>query len=188
MKIETLDRVDKNNNIIGQVSRDEAHGNPEIIHRVVHILVFNSSGELFLQKRGLFKDVQPGKWDTSVGGHIEAGESIMDGAKREMAEELGIENAPLRELYQYLHSNDYESELVTSFDTIWDGPIKLQTDEIDDGRFWRLMDIESESSIQTFTPNFLDELSRYRSYHETRGKSGHFKTSDPNSDDRIIVR
>lgn len=162
--LELLDLVDQQDRVIGQAVRSEVHGNPALIHRVVHILVFNTKGELYLQKRGLNKDVQPGKWDTSVGGHLDAGECQEEGAVREMAEELGISDAPLKRLYQYLHTNDYESELVTSFETIWDGQITLQTSEIDDGRFWSLKDIEASARQGIFTPNFLDELSRYKEY------------------------
>ena len=101
MTKEVFDIVDEDDRIIGQATRDEVHGNPGLIHRVVHILVFNRSNDIYLQKRSKNKDVQPGKWDTSVGGHVDKDESYKDAAVREMEEELGIKGVPLKFLYKY---------------------------------------------------------------------------------------
>lgn len=156
--------VDKNDRIIGQAARSEVHGNPELIHRVSHVLVFNSQGALFLQKRALSKDVQPGRWDTSVGGHVDKNESYATAAMREMKEELGFTPGSIQFLYKYLHSNDYESEYVSTFRCTWDGPIYINRDEIMDGRFWTLNEIRSHRDRSAFTPNFLDELDRFQAY------------------------
>ena len=83
MKEEIFTVVDKNDQPVGKATRSEVHGNPKLIHRVSHVLVFNSKGDLFLQKRGLNKDVQPGMWDTSVGGHVDFGEDYKTAALRE---------------------------------------------------------------------------------------------------------
>lgn len=174
---ELLDIVDDDDNVIGQAARNEVHGNPALMHRVVHVLVFNSQGHLFLQKRADDKDVQPGKWDTSVGGHVDAGEERYSAAIRELSEELNIpgrgipgrgKTPPrLEHLYDYRHSNDYESELVSTWMTIWDGGIEVQLSEISEGRFWDLKEIDllagRSSETSPFTPNFLDELKRWRS-------------------------
>ena len=161
---EILDIVDENDRVTGRASRDEVHGNPNLIHRVVHVLVFNSDGDLYLQKRAMDKLVQPGKWDTSVGGHIDLGELYKSAALRETAEELGIDAEEDRFEYQYkyLHRNDFESEYVSTFRLFWDGDVILQQSEIDDGRFWSLDEIQ-KSDRALFTPNFLDELRRYLS-------------------------
>src|ERR1700690_2049992 len=90
LKREILEIVDKYGTIIGHAERDVLHRNPSLIHRVVHVLVFNNDGGLLLQKRSMTKDIAPGAWDTSVGGHIDPGEDIWDAARREMSEELGI--------------------------------------------------------------------------------------------------
>ncbi len=157
---EIFDIVDENDNVIGRASRNEVHGNPSLIHRVAHVLVFNSSGELFLQERSRTKDVQPGKWDTSVGGHVDAGESYEDAAFREMREELGIRDASVEFLYTYLHRNSYESEYVKTYRCIWNGFIQTDPEEIEEGRFWSLKSIK-KADPGLFTPNFLDELERY---------------------------
>ena len=84
MSNEIFDIFDENDQLIGQAARSECHGNPALIHRVAHVLVFNSQGALILQKRSPHKDIQPGKWDTSVGGHLLPGESYEAGAYRGM--------------------------------------------------------------------------------------------------------
>ena len=173
---EIFDLVDDNDQVIGRATRNEAHGNPKLLHRVVHVLVFDSLGRLYLQKRADDKDVQPGKWDSSVGGHVDAGEDREAAALRELSEELGIpgrgvpeagvSSPPLQFLHRYRHGNDFESELVTTWITRWDGPIHLQESEISEGRFWDLEEIdllvERVDIPGPFTPNFLDELRRWR--------------------------
>ncbi|MBI4689476.1 MAG: NUDIX domain-containing protein [Nitrospirae bacterium] len=102
---ELIEIINEHGEIIGIAPRSKVHGNPSLIHRVVHVLVFNKERELFLQKRSNNKDVAPGKWDTSVGGHVGPGEEPFDAAKREMEEELGITKCNLQFLYTYLHTN-----------------------------------------------------------------------------------
>ena len=86
---ELLDVVDENDTVIGVKTRGEIHARG-LMHRAVHILLFNSKHELFLQKRSMSKDEQPGKWDSSAAGHVDSGEAYVDCARREIAEELGI--------------------------------------------------------------------------------------------------
>ncbi|MCG8336683.1 MAG: NUDIX domain-containing protein [Proteobacteria bacterium] len=164
MKEEVFTVVNKDDQPIGKATRSEVHGNPELIHRVSHVLVFNSNGQLFLQKRGPQKDVQPGKWDTSVGGHVDLGEDYQDAALRETREELGFEPVTIEFLYKYLHSNNFESEYVSTFSCVWDGPIITNQEEISEGRFWTISEIEGRAKEQVFTPNFLDELQRYQHF------------------------
>ena len=161
MTKEIFDIVDENDQIISQAARDQVHGNPSLIHRVIHILVFNSQNELYLQKRNMNKDVQPGKWDTSVGGHVDKGESYRDAAVREMEEELSIKGPDLKYLYKYRLRNDFESEYISSYHCLWDGAIKTNVHEIEEGRFWRLDEIAQKANSGIFTPNFLDEIGRY---------------------------
>ncbi|MFW5743877.1 MAG: NUDIX hydrolase [Spirochaetota bacterium] len=167
--IEVFDVVDEHDEVVGRARRDEVHGDPSLIHRVAHVLVFNAAGELFLQLRSPDKDVQPNRWDTSVGGHVDAGETYEDAARREMREELGIEGPSLERLYRYRHANDYESEMVTTYRVLWDGPIETDPTEISEGRFWTLAEIAAADRA-LFTPNFLDELARYRSLDASNEK------------------
>ncbi|MBO7626585.1 MAG: NUDIX domain-containing protein, partial [Paludibacteraceae bacterium] len=82
--------IDEDGNVIGKATRRECHSGSMLLHPVVHLHVFNSKGELYLQKRSLSKDIQPGKWDTAVGGHVDYGEEIETALRREAREELGI--------------------------------------------------------------------------------------------------
>ena len=82
--------VDTDGRVMGKASRRECHNGSKILHPVVHLQLFNSRGDLYLQKRALHKDIQPGKWDTAVGGHIDYGESVKNALRREAREELGI--------------------------------------------------------------------------------------------------
>jgi isopentenyl-diphosphate delta-isomerase type 1 len=161
MNDEYFDIVDENNQIVGRASRSECHGNPSLIHRAVHVLVFHPDGRLFLQKRSTSKDVQPGKWDTSVGGHLGSGESYLQAASREMKEELGINKAELTYLYDYSFRNSLESENIRSYKIIYDGHILIDPEEIDDGRFYSLEEIESRLNTDFFTPNFKEEIRHY---------------------------
>ena len=97
---EIFEIVDEDNNIIGTATRAECHGNPELIHRTAHVIIIDDSNRILLQKRSQDKDIQPGKWDTAVGGHLDVGESFKDGAIRELKEELGVSTElPLKFLF-----------------------------------------------------------------------------------------
>ncbi|MEG0024515.1 MAG: 16S rRNA (adenine(1518)-N(6)/adenine(1519)-N(6))-dimethyltransferase RsmA [Akkermansia sp.] len=97
---ELLDVVDSQNQVIGQKTRKEIHeGN--LTHRAVHILVRNKHGAILLQKRSPWKDRHPGVWDSSAAGHVDAGESYMEAAKRELHEELGIDDIELHEVAHF---------------------------------------------------------------------------------------
>ena len=81
--------VDEEGTVVGKATRGECHNGSRLLHAVVHLHVFNSAGEVYLQKRPEWKDIQPGKWDTAVGGHIDYGETPKAALRREVREELG---------------------------------------------------------------------------------------------------
>lgn len=155
---EWFDLVDANGKVTGRAPRSAVHGNPQLLHPVVHVHVFNKNGQLYLQKRAADKDVQPGKWDTSVGGHIRSGESVESALQRESAEELGLKKAEFEPLYRYIMKNDFEAELVHTFRTVFNGPIRVNHEEIQFGRFWKLKEIEKNLGKNIFTPNFEQEF------------------------------
>ncbi|TAN40954.1 MAG: NUDIX domain-containing protein [Nitrospirae bacterium] len=161
MQDELLEIVDQNGNVIATAPRCEIHGNPALLHRVVHVLVFNDAGDLLLQKRSMKKDVAPGKWDTSVGGHMSPGEDLITAAMREMEEELGVVPDNTELLYSYIHSNVYESELVNTYSCVHNGPFSFNGDEIDEVRFWRLDDIRNAFGSGSLSDNFEHEIKMY---------------------------
>ncbi|MBL7032326.1 MAG: NUDIX domain-containing protein [Nitrospira sp.] len=161
---EQLDIVDEDGEKIGTLPRSKIHGDPALLHMVVHVLVFNTMGELLLQKRSMDKDVAPGRWDTSVGGHVNAGEPVEDAVMREMEEELGISTCAPEFLYTYIHSNDYEAELVYTYKCVYDGEIEFQQDEIDEVRPWGLDEIKGTMGKGILSDNFEHEIETYMKY------------------------
>ena len=157
---ELFDVYDENGTWRGRFPRSQCHGDPSLIHRSVHVAVFDRSGQnILLQKRSMNKDIQPGKWDTAVGGHVGAGESVEIAAARELAEELGIEAQP-EFFYESTIRNDIESENVTVFKLVTDGPFDFSRDEIDEIKFFPLAELTAEkiAAREDFTPNLKVEL------------------------------
>jgi len=132
---ELLDVVDIDDRVIGVKTRREIHAQG-LMHRAVHILVFNARGELFLQKRSMSKDENPGQWDSSAAGHVDSGETYLECAIRELEEELGIVlDSPLEYLFHINpdHLNGMEHSPI--YRCVYDGDLRLQADEIDEGKW-----------------------------------------------------
>ena len=126
--------------------------------RLFIFILFNEKGELFLQKRALTKDLLPGKWDTSVGGHVSPGETPEAALKREAEEELGLKKFNYKFIKKYIWKSARERELVYSFTgTSEESPV-VNPDEIDEGRFWPLSEIRNNIGKGIFTPNFEKEF------------------------------
>ena len=156
---ELLPLVDPAGNVIGKATRAECHNGSMLLHPVVHLHVFNEKGELYLQKRPMWKDIQPGKWDTAVGGHVDFGEDIHTALLREAREELGInaEGSELVQMYEF-HS-EREHELVYAHKIVYNKEIK-PSEETDGGRFWTMQEIRDAIGHDILTPNFEQEFMR----------------------------
>ena len=153
--------VDEEGRVIGSATRGECHSGSKLLHPVVHLHVFNSRGEVYLQKRPEWKDIQPGKWDTSVGGHIDYGETPEQALVREVREELGITDFVPERVGQYVFESLREREFVYVHRTLYDGPVHPSTEELDGGRFWTLDEIRSAIGENILTPNFESEFQKF---------------------------
>ena len=154
---EWLPVVDEEGKIIGKAPRSLCHKGDKILHPVVHLHVLNPNGHIYLQKRPMQKLVQPGKWDTAVGGHISFGEDLQTALRREAYEEIGLENFAAKPLGSYRWDTDIESELVYYFISYDFQKIRLHSEEVVEGRFWSPSQIERQLGQDVFTPNFEHE-------------------------------
>lgn len=155
---------DEQGRFAGTISRGHAHDGSRILHPVVHLHVFNSRGQLYLQQRPLWKDIQPGRWDTACGGHVSLGETVDEALRREVSEELGMTDFQPRRISQYIFEGVREREMVYVHTCVYDGPICPSRDELAAGRFWSPEEIAASMGQGVFTPNFEDEyMKRVRS-------------------------
>ena len=133
--------VDESDHVIGSVTRGKAHSDRLLIHRGVWVLVFNDKEELFMQRRSLTKDRNPGMWTLSVGGHVTQGQTYAEAAFREGVEELGIE-LKLLFISKYWFTGEREQEISCIYKTHHNGPFILHPQEISEGRFFPLKKLE----------------------------------------------
>lgn len=161
---ELFEVVDETGRVLGVAPRGRCHGDPSLLHQSVHVFVFDGQHRLFLQRRSLRKDSQPGKWDSSVGGHMAPGEQPLESALRETQEELGFTPGSLTFAHQYIWRTSFESELIRSYVVRHDGPFRLDPDEIDEGRFWTQEEIRQAVGRGLLTPQFEQEFQRLESW------------------------
>ena len=164
MMEELFDIYNASGEHIGTAPRSRCHGDPSLIHRTAHVVVIHpESGALLLQKRAASKDIQPGKWDTAVGGHLALGEDYLTGAKRELAEELGISGeVELFHLFDSLIRNEIESEDVRVFGAYIADGFTFDPGEIDEIKFWSRSELEDPANRRNFTPNLIRELEQLK--------------------------
>jgi isopentenyldiphosphate isomerase len=130
---EIFDVVNERDEVIGRRPRPEVHRDGHK-HRSTHVLVFNSRGEVFLQKRSMLKDTFPGAWDSSAAGHVDRGEDYDHCAMRELREELGLAlSAPPQRLFKLEACPETGQEFVWVYRCQAEGPFTLHPDEIERG-------------------------------------------------------
>ena len=151
---EWLPVVNEQGGVIGKAPRSACHRGEKLLHPVVHLHVLNAQKHIYLQKRPMNKLVQPGKWDTAVGGHISFGETLETALKREAWEEIGLQEFSARLVKTYRWETEIEAELVYSFVSYDFKSIYLHSDEVEEGRFWTQKQIENNLGTGVFTPNF----------------------------------
>lgn len=160
---ELFPEVDEIGTVIDSISRAEAHCGTKRLHPVIHLHLYNSRGELYLQHRAQWKTVQPDKWDTATGGHVDYGESIAEALEREVSEEIGLSaNEYTPELIvRYIYESAIEKELVYVFKAVSDKQPSPSPTETQGGRFWSLREIEDNIGHNVFTPMFEKEYAAY---------------------------
>lgn len=156
--------VDENGNVIDAATRKECHSGSKLLHPVVHLHILNETKDaLYMQKRSMLKDIQPGKWDTAVGGHVDLGENVNMALMREAKEELGLTDFTPSHVVSYVFESEIERELVNTFSAVVNQnevKIVIDPEEISEGRFWTFAEIKENIGKGVFTPNFEQEFER----------------------------
>jgi isopentenyldiphosphate isomerase len=164
MKEEILSVVDENDNIIGEKPRKEVEEN-NLIHRSANIIVENDKGELFVHQRTITRFLYPGMWDTKVGGAVSAGESYEETAKRELGEEIGIKDVELEFLFNQRFRSEGHNANKKIFLCKSNGPMKLQEEEVEQGRFMTFDEIrglEKEGKLSPTAKKVFDDYLEYK--------------------------
>lgn len=156
--------VDECGNVVGKATREECHSGSMLLHPVVHLHIVSKESGIYLQKRSMSKDIQPGKWDTSVGGHVDYGESVKDALMREAREELGFMDFMPIPLEPYVFKSSVERELINPFFVIVKDKIIFNPDkyEVEEGRFWTWSEVNDNIGKNVFTPNFESEYQKFK--------------------------
>ena len=155
--------VEVNGLVTGRATRNYCHSGAKPLHPVIHIHIIDRQSRIYLQKRSMRKDIQPGKWDTAVGGHVSFGESFIEAAYREASEELGLQEFNPIHLETYLFESEIEKEMVCIFAAVGNYDLKPDLDEVEEGRWWPVEEIDSNLNKGIFTPNFESEFRMIRS-------------------------
>lgn len=160
--VEYFPVVEPSGLVIGRSTREYCHGGAKPLHPVIHIHIIDRFSRIYLQKRSMKKDIQPGKWDTAVGGHVSYGESVVEAVYREAFEELRLmEFNPIYiETYQF--ESSVEKEMVSVFAAVGAYDLTPDMDEVDEGRWWPIEEIDANIGKGVFTPNFESEFQMIR--------------------------
>lgn len=154
--------VDPSGLVEGIASRQYCHSGSKVLHPVVHLHIVDRFGRLYLQKRSMKKDIQPGKWDTAVGGHVDFGETLLEALFRESSEELGLREFNPVYIESYVFESEIEKELVNVYAAVGSFTLSPDMDEVDEGRYWDIKDIEENLGKSQMTPNFEQEFIRMK--------------------------
>lgn len=162
--LELLDVVDATDRVVGRAPRGEVH-RLGLRHRAAHILVFNAKAEVFVQRRAWWKECQPGRWDTSAAGHLDAGEDYAVAAVRELEEELGLRaETGLRFLCRLEAGPETGNEFVNVYSFVTEQEPRPDPHEIIEGRWCAAEALEAwmAAEPQSFTAAFREIWNRYR--------------------------
>ena len=153
--------VDPDDRVVDQVPRHVMRAR-SLRHRVTYILVFDSRGRLFVQKRTPTKDLYPGYYDLAAGGVVCVGEDYEQSAVREAREELGITDRRLEFHFKFYFEKDNNKSWGKVYSCVHDGPFTLQAEEVESGEFVELERI-ARGEIEPVTPDTRAVLDRFLS-------------------------
>ena len=148
--------------VVGRATRAYCHSGAKPLHPVIHIHIIDRFSRIYLQKRSMKKDIQPGKWDTAVGGHVSYGENILEAVYREASEELGFSEFNPIYLETYQFESSVEKEMVNVFAVVGSYDLHPDLEEVDEGRWWDIAEIDANIGKGVFTPNFESEFQMIR--------------------------
>lgn len=152
--------VDEADELLGALPRAELRER-RLIGRCTFILLFNSAGELCISRRSLSKALYPGFWDVAAGGMVGAHESYAQSAARELEEELGVAGVALRFHGKFLFDQLDNRLWCAVYSLVWDGPLKLQPEEVTEAHFASLAQVEADRRHLPYCPDSLVALERY---------------------------
>lgn len=157
---ELVDVVDAQDRVVGRATRGEMRAR-RLRHRATYLLVFNGRGELFVHLRTATKDVYPSHWDVAVGGVVAAGESYDEGARRELAEEVGIHGVRPQVLFDLAYEDATNQVNGRVYRVTWDGPLALQAEEVVRGAWLPLAAVRERMRTEPFCPDGVAVFERY---------------------------
>ena len=154
--------VEPNGLVVARAARDYCHSGAKPLHPVVHLHVIDRYSRIYLQKRPLTKKIQPGKWDTAVGGHVSYGEQLLEALYRESYEELRFNEYNPIAIVSYEFESEIEKELVNVYAAVGGFELHPDPEELDGGKWWELEEIDANIGKGVFTPNFESEFKMIR--------------------------
>lgn len=153
---ERVIQVDEQDQPLAVVSREQVQ-RQGLITRCTYIFVYNSAGLLCMHRRTAHKRLYPGFWDLAAGGLVAAGETYLQGAERELEEELGISGVPLQEHGRFFYQSPESRLWGAVYSCLWDGPIRMQAEEVMDLR-WIDPSASWRRAGESYTPDSLQAL------------------------------
>ena len=160
--VEFFPVVEPNGLVVARATREYCHSGAKPLHPVVHLHIIDRFSRIYLQKRPLFKKIQPGKWDTAVGGHVSYGEHLLEALYRESSEELGFSEFNPIHIVTYEFESEVEKELINVYAAVGHYELTPDPEELDGGQWWELADIDEGIGKGIFTPNFESEFQMIR--------------------------
>ncbi|MBF8779024.1 NUDIX hydrolase [Pseudomonas fulva] len=152
--------VDEHDQLLGALPRAELRERG-LVGRCTFILLFNAAGELCVHRRTLSKALYPGYWDVAAGGMVAATEDYDQCATRELSEELGVEGVELRFHETFFFDQPGNRLWAAVYSATWDGPLRLQPEEVSQACFIGLSQVMADSQHQPYCPDSLVALQRF---------------------------